>query len=44
MSSSAIQKVKRQIVHLNRSDCKALAERILDMDTPAEVRAALEAY
>lgn len=44
MSPSAIQKIKRQIINLNRSDCKELAERILEMDTPAEVRAALEAY
>ncbi|MDQ0115866.1 phosphoenolpyruvate--protein phosphotransferase [Paenibacillus harenae] len=44
MSPSAIQKIKRQIINLNRSECKELAERILDMDTPAEVRAALEAY
>ncbi|MUT64870.1 phosphoenolpyruvate--protein phosphotransferase [Paenibacillus sp. NEAU-GSW1] len=44
MSPSATQKIKRQIIHLTRSDCQALAERILDMDTPAEVRRALEAY
>lgn len=44
MSPSAIQKIKRQIINLNRSDCQELAERILDMDTPAEVRSALEAY
>jgi phosphotransferase system enzyme I (PtsI) len=44
MSPSAIQKIKRQIINLNRSECQELAERILDMDTPAEVRAALEAY
>ncbi|MDQ0062149.1 phosphoenolpyruvate--protein phosphotransferase [Paenibacillus harenae] len=44
MSPSAIQKIKRQIINLNRSECKELAERILDMDTPEEVRAALEAY
>lgn len=44
MSPSAIQKIKRQIINLNRSDCQELAERILDMDTPAEVRKALEAY
>ncbi|WP_169085185.1 phosphoenolpyruvate--protein phosphotransferase [Paenibacillus sp. PL91] len=44
MSPSAIQKIKRQIINLNRNDCKELVERILDMDTPTEVRRALEAY
>lgn len=44
MSPSAIQKIKRQITSLSHSDCKVLAERILEMDTPAEVREALEAY
>ncbi|MBW5447532.1 phosphoenolpyruvate--protein phosphotransferase [Cohnella sp. CFH 77786] len=44
MSPSAIRKIKREITRLNAAECRTLAERILDMDTAAEVREALEAF
>ena len=44
MSSSAIPQIKREITKLNRRDCQELAERILEMDTPTEVREALQAF
>ncbi|MBU7314981.1 phosphoenolpyruvate--protein phosphotransferase [Paenibacillus oleatilyticus] len=44
MSASSLSKVKKVIVHVNRSECAALAERVLSLDTAAEVRQALEAF
>ncbi|MBP1157657.1 MULTISPECIES: phosphoenolpyruvate--protein phosphotransferase [unclassified Paenibacillus] len=44
MAPSSMQKVKRVVTQLNRESCSKLAERILDMDTPTEVRAALESF
>lgn len=44
MAASSLSKVKKVITDLNRSDCAALAERILEMDTAAEVREALLAF
>ncbi|KZE83986.1 phosphoenolpyruvate--protein phosphotransferase [Paenibacillus elgii] len=44
MSASSLSKVKKVIVHVNRSECAALAERVLALDTAAEVRQALEAF
>lgn len=44
MSASSLSKVKKVLVHVNRSECAALAERVLTLDTAAEVRQALEAF
>ncbi|MFD0694471.1 phosphoenolpyruvate--protein phosphotransferase [Paenibacillus sp. GCM10027628] len=44
MAATSLSKVKKVITELNRSDCAALAERILEMDTAAEVREALLAF
>lgn len=44
MSASSLSKVKKVIVHVNQSECAALAERVLSLDTAAEVRQALEAF
>ncbi|GLI04531.1 phosphoenolpyruvate-protein phosphotransferase [Paenibacillus tyrfis] len=44
MSASSLSKVKKVLVHVNRSECAALAERVLSLDTAAEVRQALEAF
>lgn len=44
MAASSLSKVKKVITDLNRSDCEALVERILEMDTAAEVREALLAF
>lgn len=41
MSPSALQKVKQAVNRLNRTACEALAERVLELDTPQEVREAL---
>ncbi|GMX65339.1 phosphoenolpyruvate--protein phosphotransferase [Paenibacillus elgii] len=44
MSASSLSKVKKVLVHVNRSECAALAEHVLSLDTAAEVRQALEAF
>ncbi|MDQ0892190.1 phosphotransferase system enzyme I (PtsI) [Paenibacillus sp. V4I9] len=44
MAASSLSKVKKVITDLNYSDCEALVERILEMDTAAEVREALQAF
>jgi phosphotransferase system enzyme I (PtsI) len=44
MSSGAIHKVKRIVTNVSQADCKALAERILTMATPDEIRDALTAF
>jgi phosphotransferase system enzyme I (PtsI) len=44
MSSGAIHKVKRIVTNVSQADCKALAERILTMATPEEIREALTAF
>lgn len=44
MSPSALQKVKHAVTQLNRSECEALTTRVLELDTPQEVREALTAF
>ncbi len=44
MSPSAIQRIKQTVRGLERSDCERLTAKLLELDTPAEVRAELEAY
>ncbi|WP_199620256.1 phosphoenolpyruvate--protein phosphotransferase [Paenibacillus alkalitolerans] len=44
MSPTAIPKIKQVITRLDRQECMKLADRILEMDTPAQVREALEAF
>lgn len=44
MSPSALHKVKETVTRLNRADCVALADRILELETPEEVRRELEVY
>lgn len=44
MSSGSIRKVKRVIAQLDRESCIQLASRVLDMDTPEEIRQALQQY
>ncbi|PYI57564.1 phosphoenolpyruvate--protein phosphotransferase [Paenibacillus flagellatus] len=44
MAPSAMQKIKREVRRMDRAACQELAERILDMDTPEEVRDALERF
>lgn len=44
MSAASLQKVKRIISQMDRESCTRLAERVLDMDTPEEVRQALQAF
>ncbi|CAM4297649.1 phosphoenolpyruvate--protein phosphotransferase [Paenibacillus alkaliterrae] len=44
MSTSAIQRIKQTITGLERSSCEQLAERLLELDTPAEIRAGLTAF
>lgn len=44
MAPSAIQKIKRVVGLLDRNACRTLAESVVDLDTPAEVRRALEDY
>ncbi|WP_248929606.1 phosphoenolpyruvate--protein phosphotransferase [Paenibacillus hamazuiensis] len=44
MSASSLTRVKKVVTDMKRSECVALAERILEMDTAAEVRQALEAF
>jgi len=41
MSPASLLAVKRRVGQLDQGECRALTERILDMDTPEEVRAAL---
>ncbi|MBB3108181.1 phosphotransferase system enzyme I (PtsI) [Paenibacillus phyllosphaerae] len=44
MSPAAMHKVKQVITSSSREACRALAERVLDMDSAAEVREALQAF
>jgi phosphotransferase system enzyme I (PtsI) len=44
MAASSLSKIKKEITSLDRNECVALAERILEMDTAAEVRQALMAF
>lgn len=44
MSQAAIHKIKESVTKLSRAECAGLTERILDMDTPEEVRQALKAF
>ncbi|XEC95660.1 phosphoenolpyruvate--protein phosphotransferase [Paenibacillus tarimensis] len=44
MSPSAIQRIKQTVTGLERSACEQLTERILDLDTPEEIRSALESF
>jgi phosphotransferase system enzyme I (PtsI) len=44
MSPSAIQRMKQTVTSLDRAACVQLTELLLDLDTPAEIRAALEAF
>lgn len=44
MSPAAIDKIKEAVTKLNREACVQLADRILDMDTPEEVRQALKDF
>lgn len=44
MSPSAMQRIKQTVRKLERSDCEQLTERLLDLDSPAEIRAELEAF
>jgi len=44
MSPASIPKVKAAVASLDREDCVRLAERLLELDTPGEIRAELEAY
>ncbi|HUC92272.1 MAG TPA: phosphoenolpyruvate--protein phosphotransferase [Paenibacillus sp.] len=44
MSPSAIPSIKQKVAGLDKSACEALVERVLDMDTPEEVRQALDAF
>ena len=44
MSASSLSKVKKMIVHLKRSECVALTQRIFELETAAEVRQALEDF
>lgn len=44
MSPGSIHKVKEAIAGLNRADCERLAESLLELDTPDEVRHALEEF
>lgn len=44
MSPSAIQRIKQTVRKLERSACGQLTERLLDLDTPAEIRTELEAF
>ncbi len=44
MSPSAIPKIKQVISKLDRQECIKLADLILEMDTPAQVREALQAF
>ena len=44
MAASSLGNVKKIITNSEQSACKAFADRILEMDTAAEVRAALEEF
>ncbi|WP_373228787.1 phosphoenolpyruvate--protein phosphotransferase [Cohnella sp.] len=44
MSPSAIQRIKQIVRELDRSDCEQLTAKLLELDTPTEVRAELEHY
>ncbi|MBB3071859.1 phosphotransferase system enzyme I (PtsI) [Paenibacillus baekrokdamisoli] len=44
MSPSSIQRIKQTVRKLERSACVQLTERLLDLDTPAEIRSELEAF
>ncbi|WP_438448701.1 phosphoenolpyruvate--protein phosphotransferase [Gorillibacterium sp. sgz5001074] len=44
MSPSALHRVKETVTRLNRQDCIRLAERILELETPEEVRQALQEF
>ncbi|WP_010274969.1 phosphoenolpyruvate--protein phosphotransferase [Paenibacillus senegalensis] len=44
MESAAIAKIKKTISHLDSRDCKRLAEELLKLDTPEEVRERLKQY
>jgi phosphotransferase system enzyme I (PtsI) len=44
MAAPSVPKIKEAISRLNAEACSALAERVLDMDTPQDVRRELEAF
>lgn len=44
MAPSRMRRVKEAVTKLDRASCKALVERVLDMDTAEEVRAELEQF
>ncbi|MFC5469563.1 phosphoenolpyruvate--protein phosphotransferase [Cohnella suwonensis] len=44
MSSSAIRRIKQIVTQLERSACEQLVDRLLELDTPTEVRAEIDAF
>jgi phosphotransferase system enzyme I (PtsI) len=44
MSPSALQRIKQTVRKLDRGACMRLTERLLELDTPDEIRAELEAF
>ncbi|WP_027093916.1 phosphoenolpyruvate--protein phosphotransferase [Cohnella thermotolerans] len=44
MAAPSVPKIKEAISRLNAEACSALAERVLDMDTPQDVRRELKAF